>query len=375
VKPDPSAAQSEQKTPRIAFFSDSLAERNGTGAYYFDLLESLSRCRAQVLIKIFQPLRDVRLNYLSIPMPGDPSQRLITPNLFRIRKGLKALNPDTVVIVTPGPFGLVGYLYARKHKLRCITAFHTNFEQLTKIYWNPINRSMANLYLRSVNQLLCQNSDSTLIHNSSLVAVIEALGAKNHHLMGTPLPQYFIEKPIVPAPPTVKQICYAGRLAPEKNIDYIIKAAAHFPEIKFCIIGEGPLKNSLVQQARPLKNVQFMSWLNREELVNIIDLSNALILPSKIETFGSVAYEAMARGRPVIVSKDSGIVQWEHLRQTLIILQRPEDLSQAIHQLVDMHPEERTRVSDQSHRAARDFHEQTLNQWVDLLRSKNRVGK
>lgn len=371
MKPTHTEAPSEQKTPKIAFFSDSLAERNGTGAYYFDLLESLCQSRAQPQVKIFQPLREIRLNFLSIPMPGDPSQRLITPNLFRIRKGLRALNPDTIVIVTPGPFGLVGYLYAQKHKLRCITAFHTNFEQLTKIYWNPINRTMANLYLRSVNKLLCKNSNSTLIHNSSLVSEIEALGAKNHRLIGTPLPQYFLEKPIVPAPQSFKQICYAGRLAPEKNIDYIIKAAAHFPDIKFCIIGEGPLKHKLVQQARPLKNVQFMSWLNREELVNIIDLSNALILPSKIETFGSVAYEAMARGRPVIVSKNSGIVEWEHLKQPLFILEHPEDLTQIIHQLVEMRPEERARISDQSHRAARDFHEQTLNQWIDLLSSKN----
>ena len=36
-----------------------------------------------------------------------------------------------------------------------------------------------------------------------------------------------------------------------------------------------------------------MTWLNRE-LVNMVDLSSALLLPSKIETFGSVAFEAMA---------------------------------------------------------------------------------
>lgn len=371
MKPRDTEAQTEQKTPKIAFFSDSLAERNGTGAYYFDLLSSLSQHGSTSQVEIFQPLREVRLNFLSIPMPGDPSQRLITPNLFRIHKGIKALRPNTVVIVTPGPFGLIGYLYAKKLGIRCITAFHTNFEQLTKIYWNPINRSIANLYLRSVNKLLCQNSECTLIHNSSLISEIEVLGAKQHHIMGTPLPQYFLEKPIVPAPSKFKQICYAGRLAPEKNIDSIIKAAAHFPEIKFCIIGEGPLKNSLKQQARSLSNVQFMGWLNREELVNIIDLSNALVLPSKIETFGSVAYEAMARGRPVIVSKNSGIVQWEQLRQQLLILEHPNDLSQAIHQLLEIPPQERARLSDQSHRAARDFHEQTLNQWIDLLSPNN----
>ena len=31
----------KENTTSVAFFSDSLPERNGTGAYYFDLLESL----------------------------------------------------------------------------------------------------------------------------------------------------------------------------------------------------------------------------------------------------------------------------------------------------------------------------------------------
>ena len=30
-------------------------------------------------------------------MPGDPMQRLVTPNLFRIRKGFKGLDPNIVV--------------------------------------------------------------------------------------------------------------------------------------------------------------------------------------------------------------------------------------------------------------------------------------
>ena len=130
--------------------------------------------------------------------------------------------------MTPGPFGLIGYLYAKKHKLKFITAFHTNFEQLTKIYWNPVTRSFANLYLRSINKLLCQNSQLTLIHNSGLIQEMESLGSKNHKIMGTPLPRFYLEKPLKPPPKSIKQICFAGRLAVEKTSNSLFKQQSIF---------------------------------------------------------------------------------------------------------------------------------------------------
>ncbi|MFL2847883.1 MAG: glycosyltransferase [Coraliomargaritaceae bacterium] len=359
----------KKNSTRVAFFSDSLPERNGTGAYYYDLLSSL---KSEIPnIEIFQPVHDVRFNLLSIPMPGDPSQKIITPNLFRIYKGLKKLKPKIIISVTPGPFGLVGYLYAKKHNLKFITAFHTNFEQLAKIYWNPFTRFFANLYLRSINKLLCQNSDLTLIHNSGLIQEMESLGSKHHKIMGTPLPEFYLEHPRKNPPVSIKQICYAGRLAAEKNIDLIIQAAAHFSHIKFVIIGEGPLRNKLKKEASTLKNVQFIPWLKREELVNMVDLSSALLLPSKIETFGSVAYEAMARGRPVIVAKNSGINEWESLSSNILQLENEGDLINSIQALINMSDEDRTKLSDNSYTAARIFHTKTIQQWIDLLTGNN----
>jgi len=355
----------KESTTSVAFFSDSLPERNGTGAYYFDLLDSLKSEISN--IEIFQPTRCIRLNFLSIPMPGDPSQKLITPNLFRIYKGLKKLKPKIIISVTPGPFGLVGYLYAKTHKLKFITAFHTNFEQLTKIYWNPVTRSFANLYLRSINKLFCQNSQLTLIHNSGLIQEMESLGSKNHKIIGTPLPRFYLEKPLKPPPKSIKQICFAGRLAAEKNIDLIIQAAEHFSEIKFVIIGDGPLRNKLRKQASKLSNVQFMTWLNREELVNMVDLSSALLLPSKIETFGSVAFEAMARGRPVIVSKNAGINEWDTLSKNILQLEHEGELIKTIQTLIAMNYEERIHLSNNAYSSAREFHANTIQQWIDLL--------
>ena len=110
-----------------------------------------------------------------------------------------------------------------------------------------------------------------------------------------------------------------------------------------------------------------MTWLNREELVNMVDLSNALLLPSKIETFGSVAFETMARGRPVIVSKNAGINEWDTLRKNILQLDNEGELINCIQKLIDMNHEERITLSNNAHSAAREFHDQTVEQWINLL--------
>ena len=351
--------------PRVAFFSDSLPERNGTGAYYFDLIHQLKDNIPQ--IKVFQPRRNVRFNWLSIPMPGDPSQRLITPDIFRIHKGFNELKPNIVVSVTPGPFGILGYLYAKRHKLTFITAFHTDFEQLAKIYWNPLGGSLANLYLRSINTLFCKNATVTLIHNTKLIPQIKALGAKDHKIMGTPLPAYYLEKSIEPMPNSFKRVCFAGRLAAEKNVDQIIQAARYFKDIQFVIVGEGPLKKSLMQSAKDLNNVEFKGWLKRDALVESVDQSNCLLLPSKIETFGSVAYEAMSRGRPTIVSKNSGIIEWDCLEKHILVLEDVSSLVDSIQAHLNLTQEERSELGKNARSAALAFNEMTLNQWIELL--------
>lgn len=353
------------KKPRIAFFSDSLPERNGTGAYYFDLLNQLSAF--PLSMAIFQPKRQVRLNWLSIPMPGDPSQRLITPNLFRIYRGLKQLKPQIVISITPGPFGILGYLYAKRNNLKFVSAFHTDFEQLTKIYWNPLNRSFANFYLSFINKLFCSHSKYTLINNKKLIPQVEQLGAQKHKVMGTPLPDFHFREPPSNAPEAFEQVCFAGRLAAEKNIDLILDAAKHFKQIRFIIVGDGPLKRSLKEAATELTNVRFTGWVNRSELVKIIDASNCLLLPSKLETFGSIAYEAMARGRPTIVSENSGINQWDSLRAHIVVLKDERNLIQAIQSLIEMTLEERASLGARSRAAAIQFNTMTLEHWMALL--------
>ncbi|MEO0510867.1 MAG: glycosyltransferase [Verrucomicrobiota bacterium] len=350
---------------RVAFFSDSLPERNGTGAYYHDLVGQLATQIDDV--EVFQPLDMKRHPLLSWPMPGDPSQRIVTPNLPRIASACRRLQPNIVVSITPGPFGLLGLYHAKRSGAAFISAFHTDFEQLARIYWNPLSRRFCNAYLNTANRILCKRSATVLINNSNLRKDVERLGANSVEVMGTPLQPMFLEKPLRPAPDQIEKICFAGRLAPEKNIDRIIDAARKLPAIQFLIGGDGPLRRKLEESAQGLKNVTFSGWLTREELISLIDQSSLLLLPSKIETFGSVALEAMSRGRPALVSSNAGIHDWPQLKEGLFAYDQEQPLVDTIREILTLPAATWREKAKAARAAAVRLNNQTIQQWVEIL--------
>ncbi len=365
VIPKPTKPPSPAAAIRVAFFSDSLPERNGTGAYYFDLAHHLE---AQVeALEVFQPLPRGKHSFLSLPMPGDPMQRLVTPNVFRLSEGYHKLNPHVVISVTPGPFGLFGLYLAKRHKAKFITAFHTDFEQLTRIYWNAFSRTMANLTLRTLNRILCKSSVAVLINNSNLEKDVRPLGAKAVEIMGTPLQPAFLDTPMKPLPPQMERICFAGRLAAEKNVNLIIEAARELPDVEFVIGGDGPLRSKLQASAQGLDNVKFLGWLSRTQLIELLDTSSLLLLPSKLETFGSIALEAMARGRPALVSANAGIHDWPMLKDGLFALQPGQSLADEIRTLRKIPKETWQEKALTCRSAAEQLNHETIGHWVELL--------
>ena len=100
---------------------------------------------------------------------------------------------------------------------------------------------------------------------------------------------------------------YAGRLNPEKNIEFIIKHIASkdtFDNQVLLIAGNGPLEEKLKSMVSDLKISERVIFLGRvngiEKLYPIADL---LILPStSMETFGFVIVEAALCGVPSLRS-------------------------------------------------------------------------
>ena len=100
-----------------------------------------------------------------------------------------------------------------------------------------------------------------------------------------------------------------GRLHPEKSIETLIKAIPHivkiYPNIHVMIVGGGYLRNKLEELSQNLgvkEYTTFLGVVSEEDKIHAYNASDIFILPSLAELEGIVVLEAMACGKPIIVS-------------------------------------------------------------------------
>ena len=357
--------QREAASLRVAFFSDSLPERNGTGAYYHDLLAHLSpRVEA---CEVFQPSPGRPFNAATLPLPGDSTQEIAVPAPFRLRRAIDDLQPDVVVSVTPGPFGQLGRRLARRHHSGFITAYHTDFAALAGLYWGPLRRRLGQRLIDRVNRRLCRDSATVLVNNHELVASVRRLGAARVDVMGTPIEQAFLATPPPYAPRGPDPVVFAGRLAAEKNIDAVLEAARQRPHQRFITAGDGPQRERVLEASRELDNLEHRGWLSRQALRDLLDEAGLVVLPSHVETFGSIALEAMVRQRPVLVTANAGIHDWPQVADSVLKMDPGEALSDALNRLDGVAPADWQARGEQGRHGALALHEITLDQWLTVL--------
>jgi colanic acid/amylovoran biosynthesis glycosyltransferase len=116
------------------------------------------------------------------------------------------------------------------------------------------------------------------------------------------------------------RIVTTGRLVEKKGIEYVVRAIAKVskthPNIKYDVIGDGPLRESLEQLIQALNVspfVELLGWKQERELIEILDRSHIMVAPSISSRNGdqdapvNVLKEAMAMGLPVIGTQHGGI--------------------------------------------------------------------
>ena len=100
-----------------------------------------------------------------------------------------------------------------------------------------------------------------------------------------------------------------SRLEEEKGIDMLLESFKDASNVKLKIVGGGSLSDHFerfVRQNELGDKVELLGPKNREEVLNLIQKSRFLILPSRFETFGNVILEAMACGKPVVATRCGG---------------------------------------------------------------------
>ena len=282
--------------------------------------------------------RDDELRVFSLPFPPYPSIRLSFPFDRHVARFLDRFAPDLVHAATEGPIGVAARRYALGRGLPFVTSYHTDFPQYARDYGLPWLTPLVWRWLVRFHR------PARLIHTPG-VAVRDELvrrGLRNSVVWGRGVdPAHFHpgkrdsgwRRWLGGGDDTVI-VLHVGRLAAEKNLRVLAQAytrAHRFlgPRATFVIAGDGPEADYLTAH---VPFVRQLGFLDRDSLAALYASADLCVLPSRTETCGLVALEAMASGLPVIAANAGG------LRESVLpdvngILVRPDDargFSQAI---------------------------------------------
>jgi len=98
------------------------------------------------------------------------------------------------------------------------------------------------------------------------------------------------------------RVLYAGSLEPHKRPEIVIREAARFPEVTFCLAGRGSCETACRELAGQLgcQNVVFLGHLPQAVLGDEMRHSDIFLFPSTDEGHPQVLGQAAACGLPVI---------------------------------------------------------------------------
>lgn len=362
------AVQAPPLCCRVMILSDAIPNRNGVGTYYQDLMEHLRDHLEEVQMIPARANCIFKKKRVSIPLPGDHSQHLYFPNVLRILKEVKRNRPDVLIAPTLGPFALLARLLGRYKGIPLVFGYHTSLDKLVGLYWEGRLGTVSDWYLKRASRVMFRYASAVVVNTDHMAKEAEALGAQCPRIMGTTIARTMLMTPVAPYEGRMRRVLYGGRLAKEKNLLALADAAAAHPDLEFVLAGEGPLREELEARAASCGNLHLLGWLDRTRLREEMDRADVVVLPSRHESFGSIALEVMARGRLMLVSRHCGILRWPELAKGLAVIEEGETVASALKRLSEIGSGERKAIARRAREATRNMNQRTMQDWMDLFR-------
>ncbi len=139
-------------------------------------------------------------------------------------------------------------------------------------------------------------------------------------------------------------VCFVGRLEPVKNIDELFFALRlvrkRCPDIRLLILGDGKERSRLEKLSNETNLEDCISFLGfRDDVIDILGISDLFILPSHYEGISIALLEAMSAGLPAIVSDVGGNPEVVEHNQTGLLFQ-PGNLDSLVESILRLYKNE-----------------------------------
>lgn len=239
-------------------------------------------------------------------------------SICRVAGQLKKSCPDIVVSALPGTC-----IKVTVAKLFCKLNFRYIHRETNIVFRSQFRDYVFSLKKEVIRKLYAFSYKiaDTVIANSddTKFSIMECYHVPGNKIITLPNPvicssiidQYKQSDIADPEFPRKKFILSVGRLVEQKGYDVLIKAyseiAKHFKDIDLVILGSGPLKDDLLLLCKTLgceKSVHILDF--RKNVYDYYLHCELFVLSSRFEGFGNVVVEALAFGKPAIVTDCKG---------------------------------------------------------------------
>lgn len=254
--------------------------------------------------------------------------------ILSMKKIIMVTEPDVIHIHSTFA-GLIrfSFMFSRSKKkiLYCAHgwAFNKKESRLNLMIYKVIEKILSNFCYKIINISSYDSKEAAFIDQSKMVTIRNSI------------PDLSIKKSIKVNKDNQKKILFVGRLDFQKGIDILIQVMNKYfkdENIRLTVVGDTLLGDSAGIKAKNTFNIKFVGWKSQRDVLQLLNDTDALIMPSRWEGLPITALEAMRSSKMILASDADGIPELviNHYNGILFSKDSEHELRKAINEFLKM---------------------------------------
>jgi 1,2-diacylglycerol 3-alpha-glucosyltransferase len=223
---------------------------------------------------------------------------------------------DVVHVHHPFLSGRLALNYCRSAQIPVVFTNHSRYDLLAQAYLPMMPDEVSHSLLQAYLPDFCESVDLVISPSAGMARILRELEVKSHieiipngvdlqkFHQTTPFPRSqfgFTDQDLL--------LVYAGRIAPEKNIQFLLQAFAAIaqviPNVYLLIVGGGKKQfeeelQDLIMQLDIAHRVRSTGMISYDDIPAYLSMCDIFVTTSIAESFGMSTVEAMAAGLPIM---------------------------------------------------------------------------
>ncbi|HEY9529078.1 MAG TPA: glycosyltransferase [Anaerolineales bacterium] len=229
---------------------------------------------------------------------------------------------DVVHVHHPFLSGRLALNYCRSERIPIVFTNHSRYDLLAQAYLPLMPDEVSHSLLQAYMPDFCEAVDLVISPSESMVKILRELEVKSHIEVipnGVDLQKFRDAKPFPRAQFGYTDddilLVYAGRIAPEKNLSFLLQSfagiAQMLPNIHLLMVGGGKKQfeeevQYLIAQLGIESRVHSTGMISYNDIPAYLAMGDIFVTTSVSETFGMTTVEAMSVGLPIMAIDAAG---------------------------------------------------------------------